>query len=536
MSSSSPGDLPPPPPGLTQVSVGGLQNSGRTTSFANLAAAVGSGLAESMDDSFVQSSYVRKFHTRPSDVLSNDNAHRQSKHNKNRTLGSSLDDYSVQSHSHFGSGTESSPSFVFATSMAPALSNDNTQPMLGAIIDDTTSVPVQTLFSHSSTTRSRKQEYPHQSGFGSVGGSMGSLERQGRPLFGESDSRSSSPTDRTISTSTTNSTNQSTSLAPGAGYTQPSREGFPAAINAVLAHPSSPPCWQQLVPFLKLPRGSSPPCTGLVVMGVFDIQSSTLRTACEVFGALHNFRTDFLRSRGVAFVSYFDVRAAKEASVHLVSELSKLSYSSGGGLQNAINIHVFYCTPLHYSGVKDESAILIKYLPDTIEEEDIYRTLSSYGDVKKINEQVADDINNTASFLVKFYDLQDSKQAHLELSSSNPWGPGVSVSFANHTSAERKSGKQLLELIGLWRHGPSVKLDATKTETTNETASLHSSNSAKSSSHSGTGSKTPSGTGTSGSSSTPVASSSHSGYSGHHHVVYPQSDYYSGPPQGFPAQ
>ncbi|GMI40031.1 hypothetical protein TrCOL_g13359, partial [Triparma columacea] len=58
----------------------------------------------------------------------------------------------------------------------------------------------------------------------------------------------------------------------------------------------------------------------------------------------------------------------------------------------------------------------------------------------------------------------------------------------------------------------------------------------ESSSHSGTGSKTPSGTGTSGSSSTPVASSSHSGYFGHHHVVYPQSDYYSGPPQGFPAQ
>ena len=61
-----------------------------------------------------------------------------------------------------------------------------------------------------------------------------------------------------------------------------------------------------------------------------------------------------------------------------------------------------------------QSAILIKNLPETIEEEDIYRTLSSYGDVKKINEQVADDVDSTASFLVKFYDLQDSKQVRMD--------------------------------------------------------------------------------------------------------------------------
>ena len=53
-------------------------------------------------------------------------------------------------------------------------------------------------------------------------------------------------------------------------------------------------------------------------------------------------------------------------------------------------------------------------MPETIEEEDIYRTLSSYGDVKKINEQVADDVDSTASFLVKFYDLQDSKQVRMD--------------------------------------------------------------------------------------------------------------------------
>ena len=321
-----------------------------------------------MDDSFVQSSYVRKFQsTRPTDVLSSDNAQRQSKYNKSRMLGSALDEYSIQSHPPFGSGgTESAPSFLFSQTASSsggyssglAPSHQPMQPMLGAIIDDTTSAPVQTLFSHShsnAASSQKRQQYSHQSVLRPVGGSMNSLERRGRPLFGESDSRSSSPPDdRTISTTTTNSTNQSMSLAPGAGYPQPSREGFPAAINAVLSHPSSPPCWQQLVPFLKLPRGSSPPCTGLVVLGVFDIQSSTLRAACEIFGALHNFRTDFLRSRGVAFVSYFDVRAAKEASIHLVSELNKLNYSSGGGLQNASNVHVFYCTPLHYSGLKDE--------------------------------------------------------------------------------------------------------------------------------------------------------------------------------------
>ena len=241
------------------------------------------------------------------------------------------------------------------------------------------------------------------------------------------------------------------------GSAKKSENSIPDAINTILTHSSSPPYWKQLAPFLKLPRESSPPCTSLVVMGVFNIESNTLRTACEVFGALHNFRTDFRKSRGVAFVSYFDVRAAEKAFEKLGENLSKLSNSSGGEqLQNTIpNIHVLYCTPFHYSGGKDESAILIKYLPDTIEEEDIYPTLRKYGDVKKINEQVVND-GNTASFLVKFYDLQDSKQAHLVLSSSNPWGPGVSVSFANLKSTERKSGKELLELIGLWMHGPSV--------------------------------------------------------------------------------
>jgi len=40
------GSLLPPPPGLSSVSVGGLNSSQRTTSFANLAAIVGEGLAE----------------------------------------------------------------------------------------------------------------------------------------------------------------------------------------------------------------------------------------------------------------------------------------------------------------------------------------------------------------------------------------------------------------------------------------------------------------------------------------------------------
>ena len=261
----------------------------------------------------------------------------------------------------------------------------------------------------------------------------------------------------------------------------------------------------------------------MLVLGVFSISSSSLRSACEVFGSLHNFRTDFLQSRGIAFVSYFDERAAKAASINLFSELAKFAYNQGGS--PASHSHVFYCTPLHYSSQKDETGIIIKNLPDTIEEEDIYRILSSYGDIKKINEQVANDENSTASFLVKFYDSQDSKQAHLELSSSNPWGPGVSVGFSNHTSSERKSGRQLLELIGLWRHGPAVKLDSTQPINESKPASSVDSNSTtKESSGS---SKNDNHNPLPGDSSATRRTNNSSHSYPHSNVVYPPNDYYA---------
>jgi len=42
------------------------------------------------------------------------------------------------------------------------------------------------------------------------------------------------------------------------------------------------------------------------------------------------------------------------------------------------------------------------------------------------------------SFMVLFYDLQDSKQAEMELSNIHPWGPGVVVKFCPRQKSQRK--------------------------------------------------------------------------------------------------
>ena len=87
--------------------------------------------------------------------------------------------------------------------------------------------------------------------------------------------------------------------------------------------PSSPPCWQQLAPFIKLPRSSSPPTSGLVLLGVSSLTSKVVRTACEKFGSLNAMRGDFMQSRGLAFVSFLDERSAKKAASGLKQELGR---------------------------------------------------------------------------------------------------------------------------------------------------------------------------------------------------------------------
>ncbi|GMI17824.1 hypothetical protein TrLO_g1786 [Triparma laevis f. longispina] len=434
-----------------------LGNINRTTSFANLAAVVGEGLAESMDDTFMESAYVRKVqHTLNNDDAS-DNRSRQNKHNSSRLIGNHNADFGMdlQIPPHGGASS------LFGNF------NEERGGVAQLGLDQPSFMGVHVQEHGSGGIHSLLQEEPRFHGLFERNPSEDSLPKglnptaqphgHGHTVYDMYDNSSySNPS--SASSSPPNSSKITESMLLEAvpkrggksGKKDNNLQDMSTIISEVFSLPSSPPCWQQLAPFIKLPRSSSPPTSGLVLLGVSSLISKIVRTACEKFGSLNAMRGDFMQSRGLAFVSFLDERSAKKAASGLKQELGRYSSEK--------DVHVFYCTPLHFSSRQDESSILLENLPDDVEEEDILRTMTSYGDVKKVNEQVNNAESDRISYLVKFYDLQDSKQAQLELNSSHPWGPGVKISFCPRSSGERKSGKKLLELIALWRHGPNANL------------------------------------------------------------------------------
>mmetsp|Transcript_23329 Transcript_23329/g.43849 ORF Transcript_23329/g.43849 Transcript_23329/m.43849 type:complete len:789 (+) Transcript_23329:368-2734(+) len=450
---------PSPPPGFTTTKTlptlpnppenDALGNINRTTSFANLAAVVGEGLAESMDDTFMESAYVRKVQQTLQTTDANPNRNRQNKHNSSRLIGNHNADFGLdlQIPPH-GTG-----STLFGNFNKEELGN---VAQLGAEQPSFMGVHVQ---EHGSGgIHSLLQEEPRFHGLFERSPSEDSLPKGLQPpptthghVVYDIYSNSSYSNPSSASSSPPSLNEMVLEAVPKRNKQKDkNHQDMSTIISEVFSLPSSPPCWQQLAPFIKLPRSSSPPTSGLVLLGVSSLTSKVVRTACEKFGSLNAMRGDFMQSRGLAFVSFLDERSAKKAASGLKQEL--------GRCNSERDFHVFYCTPLHFSGRQDESSILLENLPDDVEEEDILRTMTSYGDVKKVNEQVNNAESDRISYLVKFYDLQDSKQAQLELSSSHPWGPGVKISFCPRSIGERKSGKKLLELIALWRHGPNANL------------------------------------------------------------------------------
>ena len=144
-----------------------------------------------------------------------------------------------------------------------------------------------------------------------------------------------------------------------------------SSLQNTISHPSAPPCWQQLLPFIKDTTAqkvhSSP---GLALLGVSSLSSTDIRGACERFGVLLSFRADFLKSRGVVFVSYYDLRAAQCAATGL-RMLPCVLNANNNLPESQPPLFVCYCTPLHYSFNTDESAIIISNLPDDVEEQQV---------------------------------------------------------------------------------------------------------------------------------------------------------------------
>mmetsp|Transcript_74782 Transcript_74782/g.217068 ORF Transcript_74782/g.217068 Transcript_74782/m.217068 type:complete len:810 (-) Transcript_74782:76-2505(-) len=181
----------------------------------------------------------------------------------------------------------------------------------------------------------------------------------------------------------------------------------------------------------------------LVIMRASSLSASDVRSICEIYGAIESFRSDFVE-RGVFFVSYYDMRCAQYAAMELQPRLQKLGPS-------ADRVLVQFCVPLNSSSHHDESLVVLMDVPPELNVEHLAAMLSSYGAVRSLKSMGGNFGGN--SFVVEYHDIQDAKQAVLELESTQQFGPNVSVEVGARNPADRKRGRELLALIGRWRHG-----------------------------------------------------------------------------------
>ncbi|KAL7481287.1 hypothetical protein ACHAW6_006976 [Cyclotella cf. meneghiniana] len=217
---------------------------------------------------------------------------------------------------------------------------------------------------------------------------------------------------------------------------------------------------EALAPFLRDPpqnqKGSSSSNSssrGVAILYASMLHIPDVRSTCEAFGALESFRSDFAETKGVYFVTFYDLRSARLAVSELPKALNQMVSSSSDD-----KIEVKYCVPSNSSSATDESMLLLSNLPGTIDEQDLSHSMSSFGEIRAVHYQanLSDDDSDRATYLVEFYDIQDARQALLELEQTNAWGEGVSVKVGSRNPTKRKQGRDLLMLMSSWRQGQQV--------------------------------------------------------------------------------
>lgn len=188
------------------------------------------------------------------------------------------------------------------------------------------------------------------------------------------------------------------------------------------------------------------PSRTLAILHVSFLRVPDVRSACENFGAIESFRAEFA-NWGIFFVSFFDIRSAQYAAMELQAILQRLVVMQGSSEE----VIVRYCLALNSSSQFDDSQIMISDLPEGIDARAIGTFLSSYGAVRSVESQ------GLEGYCVEFQNSQDAKQALLELESVQPWGPNVNVEVGLRDPSERKRGREMLAMISRWRKSTIAK-------------------------------------------------------------------------------
>jgi RNA recognition motif 2 len=477
--------------------VSGIHSStldARTSSFTNLAAVLGTGLAESMEDATQDRNNSSSNCQGKDDLLS---YNRMKRHAASRIMRqpSSPPKQNDPMFSQYNNGAESRSVAPFslypqqhaeqrnrtgiAYSSAPgdarnasALQNNQhisqeypwslSTPQRGRSdamqaekeqVVRRSTTPVQMFPGHQSTGQRRALPVTKDIG-------MNVMEPEGESQFSGAfngvisqriDPQPQLPSDPTIGSDSNRSMKElergmQNLWSPEAREFKPASAG-PSSQNSSISDPGTEISPRQaemdLQPFLWNVNSNKASRT-LAILHVSWVRVPDVRSSCETFGALESFRADF-SSRGIFFVSYYDIRSAQYAALELQAILQRLSVMQGSNEE----VVVRYCLSLSSSSQFDESQILISNLPVDVNDYSLKTMLSSYGALRSVAYQ------DDGSYLIEFHNLQDTKQALLELDSSQPWGPHVIVEGNVRTGTERKRCRELLSMISRWRNGVS---------------------------------------------------------------------------------
>lgn len=428
------------------------QPNKNTTSFTNLVAVLGSGMAETIDDSI-------RYHDLGSSPIDGVdlNLARQSRHAASRLIGTS----GSSPNRSLASGVAYRGSSPPLTLPKPTVRRALTPP------ETASSLLSSAAFSDiGEGGKSQNIERPFSVGM--------ETHRQSTPLgiFGHGNSRALPTRDigvtvmepsaldrnsappslfegifsRQSSTNPSRSSNELERDMQGLILEEQRRSPFSSTTSPTDLSVSQHRCEMELHPFVWDTRGTEP-SRALVVLGASSLHIPDVRSTCEAFGVLETFRSDF-SDRGIIFVGYYDIRSAQYAALELEACLKRLAMSERGDS----DVRVQYCVPLNSSSAHDDSVVVISEVPSGVTEESMTSILSSYGSIRSLQYR-GESQYGTSSYVVEFHNVQDAKQALMELESTQPWGSDVLIEEGSRNPAKRKRGRELLGLIGRWRQG-----------------------------------------------------------------------------------
>lgn len=209
----------------------------------------------------------------------------------------------------------------------------------------------------------------------------------------------------------------------------------------------------------------------LIIFHSPNVSSSILREECSKYGVLYYIRPEF-HSKGVTFISYFDLQASKSA---------KESLSNCFHPDHDMSVH--YSIMLHATNSNtEEYKLVVSNLPSNGGvETDVQSIFSRYGPLKSI-EKSFDDASCNPSYSIEYFNIQDARLAASELSATSHtiWGSDAIVKFAALDDRKKQLCKQLLNTLSKWRNETSFLISQQPPTSSSPVSNVSSSNESKS--------------------------------------------------------